>query len=196
MRDFVSNQSNVIRAAAVVAMVVTIYAISRAIGTGLMHLFTGGGCEPSSELVNYIGLLNPLVLFIGILFQGWVMARPSSTGLAWALGVPLLFWSFHAVLNRLDDQRQQACAKRSLAEALRYCEADPAWYRIGELQRLGNTDYRVVTLVAPGRPDDSWMCVSRWSRKHSDLDPNHKSVEYAIEVDRSVYHQRDGKVAE
>lgn len=187
MSEEAKRRSIIVRIAAVCSSILTVYAISTAIGAGIMEILTGGGCKTPSAVAGVAGLLNPLVLLFSLPFQLWEISHASARRLAWAVGPALAFWLVHFALDVADDREQRACARRSFPEAARACGADPTWYRLGDVKRIepGDDGYRVATLVTADHDEAGEMCLIRWSRAHRRV-----AMKIDIEVDPDVRRQQ------
>ncbi|WP_176590892.1 hypothetical protein [Sphingobium sp. EM0848] len=120
--------------------------------------------------------LQAILLAIGIWLQVRLFRRPSYASLILAILVPLTAWLIQHVANDRDAFRQQQCAARPLAAAMKACGANPIHYR-REKDQYG---YAVLTVTAPGTTDEAWSCLGRWS--------NHNG-KVSLKVDESVYRE-------
>ena len=133
-------------------------------------------CDDSDGLTQAAHAVEASLIVVGIWLQVRVFRRPSYAVLIAAFLAPLAVWQLQNTANDRDALRQRQCATRPLAEAMRACGANPAYYQ-REKDRYG---YDVLTVIAPGTTDRAWECLSRWS---------HHNGTVSINVDESVYRE-------
>ena len=102
--------------------------------------------------------------------------KPRTMGFLIAVALPTASIGLNYVAAKANAVRQQRCAKRPLQEAMVFCRANPAVYRVGRDQY----GYATLTLVAPGTDDAAWKCLNDWHWHNGSV---------SMKIDGSVYEQ-------
>jgi hypothetical protein len=131
-------------------------------------------CQTSGSFFKATWILLPIALLVAIWLQIRAFKRRSMFAILLALAVPLGAWSAHAFASKLNKKNQAACEKRPLTEAMRFCAANPKYYRQGK----DGYGYDTMTLVAPGTTDKAWNCLYSWASRNGST---------SMIVDESVY---------
>jgi hypothetical protein len=173
-RNQQKSRVGMIRTLAVIAMVLTLYGVGGDFLRGINVFFMSTPCQRPNAIAEMAGLAIPFVLPISLGLQFYALVRPKLSILLLAACVPATLWIIHAVSNVWDARLQTECKVRPLAEAMKVCKANPAYYRAGKTAN----GYPSLTLIAPGTTDEANKCLSWWASKR-------RSPE--ILIDQSVY---------
>lgn len=164
-----------LRAAALLNIGLLLY-VSGRLASDYVPKFGRPPCESADRLYHISNGLEAILLVVGLLFQIWVLRNPKSRLLVGAMAVSISALIIQNAAINHEKSRQQKCENRSLPQAMASCGANPAHYRHGKT-RYG---YEMLTLVAPGRTDAAWKCLSLWSDYNGSV---------SFDVDESVYDQ-------
>jgi glucose dehydrogenase len=133
-------------------------------------------CEDPDGFTLTAHGLQAILIVVGVWLQVRLLRRPSYASLIPAILVPLTACLIQHVADDREASRQQQCAARPLAAAMKACGANPIHYR----QNKDQSGYTVLTVIAPGTTDQAWSCLERWSIHNGEV---------ALKVDESVYRQ-------
>lgn len=140
-------------------------------------------CEDRDNLTLIADWLEAVLLIVGIWLQTRVFRHPNFILLITALLVPLAAWLIQYVANDRDALRQQRCAVRPLAEAMKACGANSAHYRREKVSGYDN-----LTVISPGTTDQAWRCLWDWASHNGTV---------SLKVDESVYREyRRGQLSQ
>ena len=170
-----SDHPTAIRAIALLGVPPLLYVTGR-LALHFVPSFGIAPCEDPDGLAYTALVVEAILIAAGVWLQVRVFRRPSLTVLIAALLAPLAVWLLQNAASDRDALRQQQCASRPLAEAMRACGANPAYYR----REKNRHQHDMLTLTAPGTTDRAWRCLSRWSDHNGTV---------SIEIDESVYRE-------
>lgn len=133
-------------------------------------------CEKRDGFTLTAHGLQAILIVVGIWLQVRLFRRPCYASLILAILVPLTAWLIQHAADDRDASRQQQCAARPLAAAMKACRANPIHYR----QEKDQYGYTVLKVIAPGTTDEAWSCLGRWSDRNGKV---------SLKVDESVYRE-------
>ncbi|MBX7497017.1 hypothetical protein K3172_14245 [Qipengyuania sp. 6B39] len=169
-------RSMAIRSASLVAAAILLFVAGRLV-LDYLPRFGLPPCERPDWLFHTLRGLVAVLIVIGIGAQLRLQRDPHVRRLALALAVPLAALGVQEAANRHEARQQGQCKSRTLAQAIRICQADPTHFRLGE------SDYgaRVLTLVPPGTTGPAWNCLQSWATYRNDI---------SLVADEAMYRSR------
>lgn len=170
-----SHHRIAIRAIALLGVPPLLYVMGR-LALQFVPSFGMAPCEDPDGLTHTALAVEAILIVVGVWLQVRVSRRPSYPVLIAALLAPLAVWLLQNAAKDRDALRQQQCISRPLAEAMRACGANPAYYR----REKSRHQHDMLTLTAPGTTDRAWRCLSRWSDHNGTV---------SLEIDESVYRE-------
>lgn len=172
-----------VRFLASIALVLTLLRAGQQLMRTFSSLFVMEPCQDPAWIAEFATIVSPFLFGIGLWLQIRAILSPSWFRLAFAAGVPLSFWVFHVGASYWEANRQLTCKQRTLSTAMRICQANPSVYRVETVTPAdGQAPYKTLTLVSPGKVDNAYSCLDRWSRMNRT---------YSLIIDASVFRQRE-----
>ncbi|QZD90434.1 hypothetical protein K3148_03310 [Qipengyuania aurantiaca] len=134
-------------------------------------------CErPDGVFHAFRGCVAVLVLS-GFGLQLRLRNNPSLLRLALATVVSLAALGVQEAADWHEAREQERCRSRTLPQATKVCQVDPAHLRLGK-SKYGTP---VLSLVSPGNTGAAWNCLQDWATYQNDV---------SLVIDEGVYRQR------